>query len=149
MGDGLFSGQYNTIGQGGGHGDGIGTQPGSDYIYEELENSETKKTRSQSKVEEGPIIASWYFQGSQVKGEAKRDFTEVLQAARDEAAEAVSENEIPRKYEEPIKKYFGGLEQSGTEWEIFQFSDMHIKTKTVSLSLSFIFNLFSFIPGKE
>jgi hypothetical protein len=115
MGDGLFSGQYNTIGQGGGHGDGIGTMPGSDYIYEELENSETKKTRSQSKVKEGPIIASWYFQGSQIKGEAKRDFTEVLQAARDEAAEAVSENEIPRKYEEPIKKYFGGLEQSGTE----------------------------------
>lgn len=112
MGKGL--GWSNQIGFDG-YGEGIGTQPGSYYTYEELEESQTKKTRAKSKVGEGPVIASWYFHGPQVKGEAMRDFTEVLQAARDEAAEAVSENEIPRKYEEPIKKYFGGLEQSGAD----------------------------------
>jgi len=68
-----------------------------------------------NKQEQGPAIASWYFQESQIKGEAKREFTEVVQAARDGAAAAISDNEIPRKYEEAIKNYFGRLEQSGGE----------------------------------
>lgn len=73
----------------------------------------TLKTRLKNKPGQGPVIASWYFQESQIKGEAKRDFTEVVQAGRDGAAEAISENQIPRKYEEAIKKYFGQLEQAG------------------------------------
>jgi len=67
----------------------------------------------ESKGSQGPVIASWYFKGMQVKGEAKRAFAEVVQAGRDRAAEAISENQIPRKYEESVKKYFGRLEQSG------------------------------------
>jgi len=59
---------------------------------------------------EGQVIASWYFQGGQVKGEARRELTEVIQAAKDGAAEALNENRIPRKYEESVKKYFGQLE---------------------------------------
>lgn len=110
-----FQGQFTTVGSGGGHGDGIGTSPGSSYTIEELAQSDTKKTRAKSKIDEGPVIASWYFHDSQVKGEAKRDFTEVIQAGRNTAAEAISENEIPRKYEEAIKKYFGGLEQTDTQ----------------------------------
>jgi hypothetical protein len=78
-------------------------------------DTSTQSTRLKNKPGQGPVIASWYFQESQIKGEAKRDFTEVVQAARDGAAAAISENEIPRKYEEAIKKYFGGLEQSGGE----------------------------------
>ena len=61
------------------------------------------------------MIASWYFKGSQVKGDAQRGFSEVVQAARDSAAEAISENQIPYKYEEAVKKYFGQLEQSSGE----------------------------------
>jgi hypothetical protein len=79
------------------------------------DDTSTQRTRLKNKPGQGPIIASWYFQESQIKGEAKRDFTEVVQAARDGAAAAISENEIPRKYEEAIKKYFGRLEQSGGE----------------------------------
>jgi hypothetical protein len=75
----------------------------------------TKGTKVRNKPGQGPVIASWYFKGPQIKGEAKRDFTEVVQAARDSAAEAISENEIPRKYEEAVKKYFGRLEQSANE----------------------------------
>jgi hypothetical protein len=114
MGQGIgFNGRYDTIVEGGGgHGDGIGTGPGSSYTIDELEQSGTIKTRSKSKVDKGPIIASWYFHDSQVKGEAKREFTEVIQAGRDTAAEAITENEIPRKYEDAIKKYFGGLERT-------------------------------------
>lgn len=74
----------------------------------------TKKTRIKSdSAKQGPMIASWYLKSSQVKGDAQRDFSEVVQAARDSAAEAISENQIPHKYEEAVKKYFGQLEQSG------------------------------------
>jgi len=73
----------------------------------------TKKTRVEGKSEQGPVIASWYFKGTQIKGEARRDFSEVIQAGRDSAAEAISENQIPRKYEEAVKKYFSQLEESG------------------------------------
>jgi uncharacterized protein YwgA len=65
--------------------------------------------------EVGPVVASWYFKGTQVKGQAKRDFSEVIQAGRDSAAEAISENQIPRRYEESVKKYFGQLEESSNE----------------------------------
>ena len=93
-------------------GPGIGYGPRS---TDENGETSTKRTRIKNKPGQGPVIASWYFQESQVKGEAKRDFNEVVQAARDGAAEAISENQIPRKYEEAIKKYFGQLEQSGGE----------------------------------
>jgi hypothetical protein len=73
----------------------------------------TKATRTRNASGEGPVIASWYFKDTQVKGEARRDFTEVIQAGRSSAAEAISENEIPRKYEDAVKKYFGELEQRG------------------------------------
>ena len=110
MGQGLYA-----MGDGGGYGEGIGTMPGDAYLSDPLQQSATKKTRATSKVGEGPVIASWYFQGAQVKGEAQRDFTEVIQAARDSAAEAISENQIPRRYEDAIKSYFGRLEQPETE----------------------------------
>ncbi len=73
----------------------------------------TKATRTRNASGEGPVIASWYFKDMQIKGEARRDFTEVIQAGRTSAAEAISENQIPRKYEDAVKKYFGELEQRG------------------------------------
>lgn len=75
----------------------------------------TKATRTRNQAGEGPVIASWYFKDTQVKGEARRDFTEVVQAGRANAAEAISENQIPRKYEDAVKKYFGQLEQRGKQ----------------------------------
>lgn len=79
------------------------------------EDTSTQKTRLKNNPGQGPAIASWYFQESQIKGEAKREFSQVVQAARDGAAAAISENEIPRKYEDALKQYFGRLEQSGDE----------------------------------
>jgi len=93
-------------------GPGVGYGPRS---IDETGETSTKKTRLKNKPGQGPVIASWYFKDTQVTGEAKRDFSEVVQAGRDSAAEAISENQIPRKYEDAIKKYFGKLEQSGGE----------------------------------
>ncbi len=75
----------------------------------------TKTTRADGKLDAGPVIASWYFKDIQVKGEARREFTEVVEAGRANAAEAISENQIPRRYEEAMKKYFGQLEQRGPQ----------------------------------
>ncbi|MHC4727380.1 MAG: hypothetical protein ACYS17_09130 [Planctomycetota bacterium] len=91
-------------------GPGMGYGPRS---IDETGEASTKKTRLKNKPGQGPVIASWYFKDIQVTGEAKRGFSEVVQAGRDNAAEAISENQIPRKYEDAIKKYFGQLEQSG------------------------------------
>ena len=71
----------------------------------------TKTSRVAGKSDQGPVIAGWYFKDTQVKGEARRDFTEVVEAGRERAADAISENQIPRKYEDAVKKYFGQLEQ--------------------------------------
>lgn len=70
------------------------------------------KTRVDNTAKNGPVIASWYSKDEQVKGEPLRNFSEVVQAGRDSAAEAISENRIPRKYEESIKEYFGAIDQS-------------------------------------
>ena len=94
----------------GGEGNGYGPRP-----FDDSGKTGTKRVRTANKPGQGPVIASWYFKESQIKGEATRDFTEVVQAARDGAAEAISENEIPRRYEDAIKSYFGRLEQSGGE----------------------------------
>ncbi len=72
----------------------------------------TKKEKENSKTTKGPIIASWYFKDQQVEGQAERSLSDVIQAGRDNAAEAISENEIPRKYEDTIKRYFGNIEET-------------------------------------
>ncbi len=70
----------------------------------------TEHTKVPNESRPGPVIASWYFKGDQIKGEAQRDFSEIIQIASSEAAEAISENEIPHKYESSVKTYFDQLE---------------------------------------
>jgi DNA repair exonuclease SbcCD ATPase subunit len=91
-------------------GPGMGYGPRS---MDETGETSTKKTRLKNKPGQGPVIASWYFKDIQVTGEAEREFSEVLQAGRDRAAEAISDNQIPRKYEDAIKKYFSQLDHTG------------------------------------
>jgi regulator of replication initiation timing len=70
----------------------------------------TKKAQVKTETRQGPVVASWYFKGEQAKGEAQRPLQEVLAASRDSAAEAIQDNEIPAKYQDAVKKYFGNLE---------------------------------------
>ena len=71
-----------------------------------------QKTKVEGPQKDGPVVASWLIKGSQVKGESKKQLQDVIQASRDAAAEAIQDNEIPRKYEGAVKKYFGDLEES-------------------------------------
>lgn len=56
------------------------------------------------------IIGSWLVRGATVTGESKKKLTEAVQAGKDAAAEAVRDNKIPRKLENVVKEYFGGME---------------------------------------
>jgi hypothetical protein len=70
----------------------------------------TKKTIAKSKTQAGPVVASWYFQGEQIKGQATKTYSQVIQDAGASASEAINDNTIPRKYDNAIKAYFGQLE---------------------------------------
>ncbi len=94
-------------------GQNAGLSPASYYERGEEIQGSTKTTRAMGKTDDGPMIASWYFKDAQAKGEARREFSEVVQAGRARAAEAISENEIPRRYEDAVKSYFSQLEESG------------------------------------
>ena len=101
-------GLNNRFGPGtGGPGKGLGRRDTAD-------NGKTsyKQTRAKNKNELGPIVASWYFQGTQIKGQAHRQYSQVIQAARDSAAAAISEHQIPTRYEHALKNYFGQLDKT-------------------------------------
>ena len=73
----------------------------------------TTKTRVENPAgSQGPIIASRYIKGAQVKGEAAKKLSDVVQAAKDSAAQAITDNQIPKKYEGPIKKYYGQFDST-------------------------------------
>jgi hypothetical protein len=102
------SGSSDRYGGGtGGPGKGYGARSG-----DKEGNTSTSKTRVETASKAGPVVASWYVKGEQVKGEPLRNYSEIVQAGRDSAAEAISENRIPRKYEESIKEYFGDIEKA-------------------------------------
>ena len=67
--------------------------------------------RADSTGKSARAVASWYFRGPQVTGESKLELRQTLQAAKDQAAEAITENQIPRKYESAVRKYFAQLEE--------------------------------------
>jgi hypothetical protein len=71
----------------------------------------TSSTRVRSPAGAGPSVGTWYEQEEQIKGESQRQAQETLQAAKDRAAEAVSENRIPSRYHGAVKQYFGDLDK--------------------------------------
>jgi len=72
--------------------------------------ADPKATKVEGKLGEGQAVASWYFKGEQIKGQSSKELDQRIKAAKDNAAQAISEQQIPRRYEESVKKYFGGLE---------------------------------------
>ena len=91
-----------------------GLGPGEKHMGDPIE-VDPKATKVQGKTGEGQAVASWYFKGEQVKGESSRELDQRIKAAKDSAAQAISEQQIPRRYEESVKKYFGGLEEQVQE----------------------------------
>jgi hypothetical protein len=75
----------------------------------EQTDTELAKTRVRGEGQPGSIIASWYIQDRQVRGESRRQWVEAVQQAEQEVAEAIDERRIPKEYHESIKDYFGRL----------------------------------------
>ena len=100
--------QYGSIDQygmgTGGPGRGFGERDTS--LAEATNNT---ATRVNNRTADGPPIATWYTQEEQVKGESTAKLQETLQAARDRASEAISDNTIPARYHGPLKDYFDQL----------------------------------------
>ena len=61
---------------------------------------------------EGPVIASTMVQGSQIRGESTATFSQAVQSATTQAAEAIETKRIPRKHESAVQEYFGRLDQA-------------------------------------
>lgn len=115
LGRNLRSGHWEVSegGEEGGYGQGIGLKAGRDHVIASDPLTANKMERAPTQGKGGPVVASWYFRDAQVKGEAQRSFTEVVQTGRASAAEAISENQIPRRYEDAVKTYFNQLEENG------------------------------------
>ncbi|MBN1507373.1 MAG: hypothetical protein JW955_11035 [Sedimentisphaerales bacterium] len=109
----LGQGMCDNPGNAGGQGEGIGRAPSDTHEITSDPLTANKVTRAATHAGNDPVVASWYFKDTLIKGEARRSFTEVVQAGRATAAEAISENRIPRRYEEAVKAYFDQLEANG------------------------------------
>lgn len=70
-------------------------------------------TKAPTPVGEGPMIASTFIKGQQIKGESTKEFSAAVEAAKDSAAQAINDNEIPKKYEGAIKDYYNGFNKAG------------------------------------
>lgn len=115
LGQGMGQGKPD-IGDGGGKGEGIGRATSETHEISSPALTANRVTRAATQAGNDPTVASWYFKDTKdplVKGEAQRSFTEVVQAGRTSAAEAISDNQIPRRYEGAVKAYFDQLEAKG------------------------------------
>ncbi len=106
------TGQYNQgnsqgFGSGsGGPGKGMGQGPdaqATDYMLKK-ERAEVDTTN------DGPVIASTMVQGTQIKGESSATFSNAVQSATTQAAEAIETKRVPRKHENAVQHYFGKLD---------------------------------------
>ncbi len=108
--------QWAMNGSGGGQG-GINAGVGTAWNQVDPEASpvHTEKQKSRSKQQGGPIIATRLVQGSQVRGESRAQFAEVVESGEQSAAEAIENQRIPRERREAVKRYFGTLQRKATQ----------------------------------
>ncbi|MHC4564313.1 MAG: hypothetical protein ACYTE3_00990, partial [Planctomycetota bacterium] len=91
LGDGMYDGpgRYGPFAEGDSSRPGPGTGgPGIGYgprMTDDSGATATKRVKTNNKPGQGPVIASWYFKESQIKGEATRDLTEVVVPPRQSA----------------------------------------------------------------
>lgn len=68
-----------------------------------------ERVKQQVENQGGPIIGQTIVYGAQVRGESKAEFRQAVAAARVEAANALEQKAVPRKYQSNIQRYFGRL----------------------------------------
>ncbi|MCH7572837.1 MAG: hypothetical protein IH891_07980, partial [Planctomycetes bacterium] len=93
-----------------------------------------KEIKANIKTTEGDIIARMLFDGPQVVGESKAKFKQVAAEATEGFDEALAEDQLPRRYHDTQKHYFGELkkltEASETEDEESSSSEEEKSSQT-------------------
>ena len=102
-------GQGNSQGFGkgsGGAGQGMGQGPDAQATDFMLKNERAEVNTT----DDGPVIAATMVQGTQIRGESTATFSNAVQSAKTQAAEAIETKRVPRKHENAVQHYFGKLE---------------------------------------
>ena len=97
-----------------GAGKGAGSQGQGDGGANNIEETEfaTVAERAPVNSESGPIIATQLFNGGLLTaGESSAELREAVLIAREEAEQAITEEQVPRKYHDLLRHYFGQLEK--------------------------------------
>ena len=97
-----------------GSGKGTGRQGQGNGGANNIEETEfaTVTERAPVNSENGPIIASQLFNGGLLTaGESSAELREAVLNAREEAEQAITEEQVPRKYHDLLRHYFGQLEK--------------------------------------
>ena len=76
---------------------------------EEAEEVKFDPVKPPSQITDGRKTLSFFVDGKQIKGEAKVEFTQEVEAARADAAQALQDEKIPRAYEDLVREYFQGM----------------------------------------
>lgn len=71
----------------------------------------TKQQKAETKTQEGDIIAKELFEGEIIRGESKAKLVEAKIAEARGYDEGMTEDQLPRQYQEAHKHYFGELDK--------------------------------------
>lgn len=99
------AGESNSFGGGSG-GPGFGNGPSTP---DSAGAFKSRREKSKSEDQGGPIIASTFIDGPQLVGESHAQFAEVVENAEQAASEAIETQLVPRERQDLIKFYFGTM----------------------------------------
>lgn len=93
----------NGTGGGGGHGHGVnGEEEPVDFAIE--------KNKANTQTREGPIIGQRLVYADQIRGQSTAELAQTVEAASQNAADAMEGMQVPRELHGAVKHYFGQLE---------------------------------------
>ncbi|MGI9014569.1 MAG: hypothetical protein ACR2GY_10020 [Phycisphaerales bacterium] len=114
-----LQGQCQGLGQGlGMQGQGMGQNPGQGQGGEApITQTPTRSRTEQAANQNNPadVIANTLFDGPLIKGESTATFKNAALSAAESYADNVEDDQLPRRYHEAVKKYFGDLEDQARE----------------------------------
>ena len=65
---------------------------------------------SQSKINKGKILHELFVSGVPEKGEASSEYSDIVKAAKQDAAGSLARDKVPREYEDAVKTYFDSID---------------------------------------
>ena len=71
----------------------------------------TKSEQDRTKTTSGDIIARWLVEGPQITGQSQAKLKQVSAVVAEGYEEGLTEDQLPRRYHEPQKHYFGELKK--------------------------------------